>query len=173
MQMENTTMINKLVNPVMLTAVLSMAVLLIAFGVITGQSESQLAAGGRLEGAWNVRVSITSCQTGAVIRSFDSITTFNQGGTVVDSTSGMPQALKTPGHGVWAHTAGQSYAFRFKNFNFDQAGNYTGYTIIQHEAELDKTGDAYTSAGTAEVFAPNGTPIVTGCSTTTASRMTL
>jgi len=157
----------------MTVSILSIVVLLIAFGATTAQTESRITAGGRLEGAWNVRVSITNCQTGAVIRSFDSITTFNQGGTVVDSTSGMPQALKTPGHGVWVHTAGQYYAFRFKNFNFDQAGNYTGYTIIQHEAELDKTGDAYTSAGTAEIYAPNGILVATGCSTTTASRMTL
>ena len=126
--------------------------------------------GGRLEGTWDVRVTIRNCQTGAEIRSFDSVTTFIFGGITIDSTSGMPQALKTPGQGVWNHVSGDTYHFSFKMFNFDPANNYTGWTKITHEAELDSKGNQYSSAGIAEVHAPNGTLITTGCSTTTATR---
>lgn len=132
---------------------------------VSGQS-----GGGRLDGTWDVQVTIRDCQTGAAIRSFASLTTFMFGGTVIDSTSGMRQALKTPGQGVWNHVSGDTYRFTFKSFSFDPAGNFSGWTKITHEAVLDSNGNEYTSAGTAEVYASDGTLISTGCSTTTATR---
>lgn len=124
----------------------------------------------KLEGTWDVQVTIRNCQTGAEIRTFASIGTFMSGGTFLDSTSGIPQALKTPGHGVWSHIGGRDYRFKFKSFSFDASGNFTGWTIINQEAKLNRRADAYESAGTSEVYAPNGDLIFTGCSTTTATR---
>lgn len=131
---------------------------------------SKSGGGGRLVGTWDVQVTITNCQTGAAIRTFPSIGTFMFGGTMLDSTSGVPQALKTPGHGVWSHAGGNTYRFKFKSFSFDAVGNPTGWTIITHEASLNHAADGYESAGIAEVYAPNGNLMFTGCSTTTATR---
>jgi len=160
----------KIISGTILTlAVISAA----AFGIAYGQEENKAEfqnGGGRLEGTWNARVAITNCQTGAEIRSFASIGTFMSGGTMLDSTSGMAQALKTPGHGVWSHLAGNTYKFAFKSFSFDAAGVFTGWTIIRHEAVLNSKGDEYASSGTAEFYAPNGTLTGTGCSSTTAER---
>ena len=128
------------------------------------------AGGGRLEGTWNVRVTIRNCQTGAEIRSFSSVTTFMFGGTMMDSTSGIPQAQRTPGQGVWTHGAGDTYHFSFKTYSFDAANTFTGWTEITHEAVFGSNSDQYSSAGTSEVYAPNGALISTGCSTTTATR---
>lgn len=125
---------------------------------------------GKLEGTWDAQVTIRNCQNDAEIRTFASIGTFMSGGTMLDSTSGTPQALKTPGHGVWSHIDGRNYRFKFKSFSFDAGGNFTGWTIINHEARLNRRADAYKSAGTAEVYDPNGNLIFTGCSTTTATR---
>ena len=80
---------------------MALAVLLMAMFApiwVSGQS-----GGGRLEGTWDVQVTIRNCQTGAEIRHFASLTVFMSGGTMLDSTSGIPQALKTPGQGVWSH----------------------------------------------------------------------
>lgn len=126
--------------------------------------------GGRIVGTWDVQVTIRNCQTGAAIRTFASIGTFMSRGTVLDSTSGTPQALKTPGQGVWSHVSGNTYRFSFKSFSFDAGDNFTGWTIIRHQANLNHRADEYESAGTAEVYAPNGNLIFTGCSTTTAIR---
>ena len=126
--------------------------------------------GQRLVGTWDVQVTIRNCQTGAAIRTFASIGTFMSGGTALDSTSGIPQALKTPGQGVWSYVGRNTYRFKFKSFSFDASGNFTGWTIIKHVANLNRFADEYESAGTAEVFAPNGNLIFTGCSTTTATR---
>jgi hypothetical protein len=147
---------------------MALAVLLLAmFAPIWVSGKS---GGGRLEGTWNVQVTIRNCQTGAEIRTFASLTTFMFGGTTLDSTSGIPQALKTPGQGVWSHLNGNTYRFSFKSFSFDAGGNFTGSTKIIHEAVLDSNGTEYSSAGTAEVYDPNGNLIFTGCSTTTATR---
>lgn len=121
-------------------------------------------------GTWNVQVTITNCQTGAPIITFPSITTFFTGGTMIDSTSRMPQSAKTPGHGVWEHLTGRKYRFKFKSFSFDAGGNFTGWTIITHEADLETDANSYTSAGTSEFYNSSGVLTATGCSTTTATR---
>ena len=126
--------------------------------------------GQRLVGTWDVQVTLRNCQTDAAIRTFASVGTFMYGGTALDSTSGIPQALKTPGQGVWSHVGRNTYRFKFKSFSFDASGNFTGWTIIKHEANLNRFADTYESAGTAVAYAPNGNLIFTGCSTTTATR---
>jgi hypothetical protein len=126
--------------------------------------------GERLEGTWDVQVTIRNCQTGGAIRTFASTTTFMSGGTLLDSTSGTPQALRTPGHGVWNHISRNTYRFSFKSFNFDAGGNSTGWQIVRHEAHLNTRAAEFESAGTAEVYNANGNLVFTGCSTTTATR---
>lgn len=146
-------------------------ILTVALGVAFAQEKAELqGSGGRIDGTWNVRVTLRNCQTGAAITSFDSLTTFMSGGILLDSTSNIPQAMKTPGQGVWSHTTNNTYQFSFKSFSFDAAGVYTGWTIIRHEAVLNSRGTAYESMGTAEIYAPDGTLTVTRCSTTTATR---
>ena len=144
----------------------------IAYSVTFAQEKSfpQLGGGGRLDGTWDVLVTLRNCQTNDEIRTFASTTTFMTGGTLLDSTSGIPPAQKTPGHGVWRHDSRNNYQFSFKNFNFDAAGNYTGWTIVRQVATLNSNGNDYTSSGTSEVYAPNGTLLFNGCSTTTATR---
>jgi hypothetical protein len=149
---------------------IGLALISVIMAVVVFAQSKEAAVGGRLEGAWNVRVSITNCQTGGVIRSFDSVTQFMAGGTLIDSTSGIPQGLRTPGLGVWEHTTGPNYRFKFKSFTFDAAGNYTGYTVIRHDATVAHTGDSSESSGTVEIFNPAGALVGTGCATTTATK---
>lgn len=91
---------------------------------------------------------------------------------MLDSTSGVPQARKTPGEGVWRRTGFKKYVFRFKSFSFDDQNVFTGWTIIQQEAIITKgsKGDAYTSSGTAEIYNTSGVLVATGCSTSVATR---
>ena len=124
----------------------------------------------RIEGMWDVQVTIHDCQTGAGLRTFPSTTTFIAGGTLFDSTAGIPQSLKTPGHGIWRYIGGNIYRIKTKSFNFDVNNNYVGWTIINHEVTINRRADESESAGTAEVYAPNGMLIVTLCSSTTAKR---
>ena len=56
---------------------------------------------------------------------------------MMESNAGTPQALKTPGEGVWRHTVDNNYAFSFKFFTFNSENVFTGWTVIAGET----TGD--------------------------------
>lgn len=140
----------------------------LTFSWVFAQNGPNSQGNGKLVGTWDTRVTIRNCANGAEIRSFDSIGTFMFGGTMLDSTSGVPQALKTPGHGVWSHTTANNYQFSFKSFSFAPNGNFTGWTIIRHQVTL--YGDYYQSQGTSEFYDANGNLLSTGCSSTTATR---
>ncbi len=77
---------------------------LVAVTIASGQDPRPVGTvGGRLQGTWEMQITLTDC-AGHVIRSLPSLIEFVAGGTVVESNGGTPQALKTPGEGVWRHT---------------------------------------------------------------------
>jgi len=128
--------------------------------------------GGRLQGTWEMQITLTDC-AGHVIRSFPSLIEFVAGGTVVESNAGTPQALKTPGEGVWSHTTDHTYAFRFKFFTFSPQNVFTGWTIIAGETTVDETGNANTGSATVKVYDPNGVLLVSLCAETAGTRFEL
>ena len=130
----------------------------------------QSQGGQRIVGTWNVHISARSCQTGAEIRTFESMEHFNVGGTMQDVASGFAPGRQTPGIGVWSHLGGNTYSFSFKSFGFDANGNFSGWTIVRHDLTLDSTGDGFTSEGTAEFYDAGGNLLFTGCSSNTATR---
>lgn len=134
--------------------------------------EGQSLGGGRLAGTWDAAVRITNCETGDVDRTFASIASFNQGGTSIGSTSGLPQSGRTPEHGIWRHVSGNAYRFKFKSFNFNPAGQAVSYAIVEHDLYLNETADAYYSEGTARFFLLNGTQVGSGCSDAVGTKMT-
>ena len=128
--------------------------------------------GGKLQGTWEMQITLTDC-VGHTIRSFPSLIEFAAGGTVVESNGGTPQALKTPGEGVWRHTTDHTYAFRLKSFNFNAQNVYTGWTIIAGELTVDKTGDAFAGPATVKVYDPNGVLLATLCADAAGTRFEL
>jgi hypothetical protein len=142
---------------------------LITAGGCAGQDNR---GGGRLVGTWDAVVRLKDCATGNVLNTFASIASFNQGGTTIGSTSGIPQAGRTPEHGVWRHVSGNTFLFKFKSFNFNAMGQATGYAVVQHTIELDASGDSYFSDGTASFYLMNGTQVGSGCSEADGTRMT-
>ncbi len=141
---------------------------LVATGACYAQANK---GGGRLAGTWDATVRLKNCANGDVLNTFASIASFNQGGTSIGSTSGLPQASRTPEHGIWRHVAGNTYEFKFKSFNFNAMGQATGYAIVAHTVELNETADEYYSDGTASFFLMNGTQVGGGCSDATGTRM--
>lgn len=124
----------------------------------------------RLIGTWDVQVTTRDCQTNAGLRTFPSILTYNTGGTMLESTAGIPQAAKTPGQGVWSHIRDKTYHIKFKSFRFDASGNLAGTTIISQVVNVTDRGNESESAGSVELYAPNGSLVFAGCSTSTATR---
>jgi len=150
----------------------SLAVLITMGTLNTSRGQSAVGGGGRLEGTWDVEVSINDC-AGHVLRTFPSRLIFIAGGTLVESTSGIPPALKTPGYGLWSHTTGNTYVQTFKFFLFDTANTFTGWQIVRAEISLNSTADGYTSSGTAKIYNTSGVQVGAACVTTVGTRVTL
>jgi hypothetical protein len=163
-----TKLVKSIIAPLLFASAL--ATLVAAERVPTGGTEG--GRGGRLQGTWDMQITLTDC-AGHVIRSFPSLVEFVAGGTIVESNAGTPQALKTPGEGVWRHTTDSNYAFRFKFFTFNAQNVFTGWTIIAGETTVDETGDANTGSATVEVYDPNGVLIVSLCAETVGTRFDL
>ena len=152
-----------------------MAHLLTACALVTmvaATAAGQGTVGGRLQGTWDMQITLTDCH-GHVLRSFPSLVIFMAGHTMMESNAGTPQALKTPGEGVWRHTTNNNYAFRFKFFTFNSLNVFTGWTIIAGETTVDSTGNANTGSATVKVYAPNGVLLATVCAETAGTRFEL
>jgi len=150
----------------------SLVVACASLTMVAATATGQRTQGGTLQGTWEMQITLTDC-AGHVIRSFPSLIEYAAGGTVVESNGGTPQALKTPGEGVWRHTTDNSYAFRFKFFTFSPQNVFTGWTIISGETTVDETGDANAGTATIQVYDPNGNLIATACAEIAGTRFEL
>lgn len=135
------------------------------------EQEKSESSARKLEGTWRVQVTIRVCQTGAEIRTFSSLVTFAQGGTMTETTTAASPALRGPGHGVWQFTGGHTYRQAFEAFTFNSAGVWTGTQKVLHTVELGRDRDELNSSGTNEIFDANGTLLVMGCSTAVGHRL--
>jgi hypothetical protein len=75
---------------------------------------------------------------------------------VTEASGGTAPALAAGGKGVWSHTTDSSYAFGFKDFNFNSSYVLTGWSIISGELTVDATGNATAGPATVHVYDPNG-----------------
>ena len=153
-----------------------MAPLVVACGLLTlvaaERPPRQGAQGGRLEGTWNMQITVTDC-SGHVIRSFPTLVAFIAGGTLTEASGGTAPALQTGGKGVWSHTTDSIYAFRFKDFTFNAQNVFTGWVIIAGETTVDQSGDANAGPATVEVYNASGVLLVTLCADAVGTRFEL
>lgn len=146
--------------------------LALTFAVVGINGQSQLG-GGRLAGTWEAVVTLRTCDTGTPTGTINSIANFDRDGTSIGSTGGIPQAARTPEHGVWRHVRGNLYRFKFKTFSFLPTGAPNGWTIVEHELELDPDNNSYTSAGTAKFYSTTGGFLEQRCSSAVGTRFEL
>lgn len=124
----------------------------------------------KLEGTWQVQVTLRNCQTGNPIRSFPSLVTYARGGTVMETTSGVSPALRYPGQGVWQRVRGRNYAATFMFFRFNPDGSFAGTQKIMQDIKLSRDGDELNITATSEVLDANDNVIGVACVTSTATR---
>jgi hypothetical protein len=152
-----------------------MAALVVACGLVsmaTAGTPPRGTQGGRLEGTWNMQITLNDC-SGHVIRSFPTLVVFMAGGTLTEASGGTAPALATGGKGVWSHTTGNTYAFRFKDFNFNSSYVLTGWSIISGETTVDETGNANAGPATVEVYNANGVLVASLCADSAGTRFEL
>jgi hypothetical protein len=131
---------------------------------------AQSEGGNTLEGTWQPQVTVRNCQTGAVIFTFQGLTTFLRGGEMLETANATSPALRSPGHGFWRGNNGQGYTFAFMFFRFNPDGTYAGIQKVRGTIKLGNNPDESTGTAFIEIFNPAGALIATACVATTARR---
>jgi len=134
------------------------------------RQESQ-SNGGRIEGTWRVQVTLRNCQTGAEIRTFPALLTFANGGTLTGTSTVLATGLRSPDHGIWSHTGGQSYHAVDEAFIFSPAGAWVSTQRLTQDIQLAADGDTFSSDAHTEFFDTVGNLTASGCATANATRM--
>lgn len=125
----------------------------------------------RIEGTWQVQVTLQNCQTGVVVRTAPAFLTFAQGGTLVETTAVFSSSQRGPGHGFWEDTGGRTFKAVSKAFFFNPDGTLAGTQTITQNIEFGDDPDVFNSNATTEIVAPNGTVVLSGCATAVAHRI--
>jgi len=123
-----------------------------------------------LEGTWRVQVTVSDCETGAVLRTLRALFAFAKGGTVTNTTAGQSPALFTPGLGVWRHTEGHNYSAVSEAFVFSPAGDWIQTHRLTRAIEISNNADEFTDTLKLEIFDTSGNLIGMGCGTSIATR---
>ena len=92
---------------------------------------------------------------------------------MTEASGGTAPALATGGKGVWSHTTDNTYAFRFKDFNFNSSYVLTGWVIISGETTVDETRNANSGPATVDVYNPNGVLVAHLCADAVGTRFEL
>jgi hypothetical protein len=153
-----------------------MVPLLVGCGLVTmvaaGTAPSEAPQSRNLEGTWSMQITLNDC-AGHTIRSFPTLVAFSSGGTLNEASGGTAPALGTGGKGVWSHTTHHSYAFRFKDFNFNSSYVLTGWSIISGTTTVDETGNSTAGPASVQVYDTNGNLLATVCADAVGTRFEL
>jgi len=156
------------------TAVLAVALVFVLSQVHWASAKSGRPdmEAGRLEGTWVVSVQQLNCSTKAPLGvPFESLLTFNLGGTMTETTSNpmVYPALRGPGHGVWARTGWRSYSSSLLAL-ITLNGALAKTQKITQDIEVDNDGNAFTSEANVYFYDPAGNLLVSGCAAATGTR---
>ncbi|MFI5094291.1 MAG: hypothetical protein WCE50_00005 [Candidatus Acidiferrum sp.] len=127
-----------------------------------------------LEGTWVVTVTQQVCPNGpAVAPPFKSLLTFNQGGTMTETTTNpmiVPPVFRGPGHGVWSHTGAHTFSADTLAF-ITVNGALVKTQKISQTIEIGDNPDQFTTTeASVQFFDPAGNLLVSGCATATGQR---
>ena len=121
-----------------------------------------------LEGVWNVSVSVTDCNTGAVVRTVHSLQAYHHDGTMTETANAASRGIS---EGVWSNAGGgQTYKDSFYFYRYTSTGLFASLAHATDTITLSDAGH-YTSVGNVYDYDANGNLISTGCVLHTAYRL--
>lgn len=126
---------------------------------------------GRIAGLWDVEVTVTHCESGVPLATFQALHKFERGGTgqIVPATN--PAALSAHMM-IWSHVDESDYLQSAKFYRFDGAGTAVGWVVLTNEITLNPDADEYEGSGVAEIFDADGNLLATSCPILAATRFT-
>ena len=134
-----------------------------------GSLQSLRAQPHKLEGVWNVSVTVTDCISGAPIRTVHSLQAYHRDGTVNETAN---SASRGPSEGVWrAGDRGRTYKDSFYFYRYTSTGTFASLAHAVDTISLSSDGTQYTSVGNVYDFDADGNLLSTGCVIHTAYRL--
>jgi hypothetical protein len=135
------------------------------------QSREAVARARRIEGVWDVMVTIRDCLTGNPLTTVRARNMFIRGGTLTELNARGNPSLRSPSFGTWQMDAEGLYAavFRYSRFNLD--GTFSQTVKVTRQIRLGHAGDTFAADAAVEVFDVNDTLVQEGCATEEATRL--
>lgn len=141
---------------------------ILAFGVAASQTILQAQERSRLDGVWSVSVTVTNCQTGALIRTVNSLQTFRRDGTEIETANTASRGIS---EGVWGYAGDHTVAALYWFYRYKPDGTFASRASVTDKIVLGSDGH-FTSSGVVDDYDANGNLLTTGCFTHTATRLT-
>lgn len=125
----------------------------------------------KLEGTWELLVTLRSCQTGEPLDNFRAMSAFGCGGTVMESRASDALPLGTCGQGFWRHVGGTIYTAVVKLFRFNPDGTFAGIETVTQSIDVNDDGKEFSATASVQVFDSDDKLVRTECATATARRL--
>lgn len=135
---------------------------------ISADDAAAQTAADPIEGPWAEQLTLTNCQSGAVLATIRGLDLFHRGGTYSSASTQAPTAAG-PTVGTWTAQAG-GYTNVLSFFRFNPDGSFAGTTKVRRTITLQSGNDSFTFTSTSEVRDPNGVVLVMTCGTGSATR---
>lgn len=120
-----------------------------------------------LEGVWDVNVTVTVCNTGAVIRTVRSLQAFHHDHTLVETANTASRGIS---EGDWSADGAETYDARYWFFRYNSDGTFASIAKVSDEIMLG-SDDHFRSTGKVLDFDASGKLLSTGCFVHTANRL--
>jgi hypothetical protein len=137
------------------------------------QSESREAAARarRIEGVWDVMVTIRDCETGNPLTTVRARNMFIHGGTLTELNARGNPSLRNPSFGTWHMDDDGTYAAVFWYSRFNPDGTFSQTVKVTRQIRLSPDADAFAANAFVEVFDVNDMLVQKGCATEAATRL--
>lgn len=158
--------------------ILIVGMLFVSAGLTAHARSEQAGSKKELVGTWRNTVTTYDCATGAERPPFQSMISFEDGGTLTETTSSpaFQPGQRSPGHGIWSATGDHTYNFVSEAYilfttepNPPVPGFQRGVQRITQTVEVN--GNQSTSTGSVEFFDVQGNLVSSGCAKAVGERM--
>ena len=143
-----------------------LAAIAIAF---TGSQTLLFAQGAHSpEGTWDLNVTVVNCQTGALIRTVNSLQMYSHDGSLTETAN---TATRGGSVGKWTHVDGDTYTTQFWFFRYNPDGTFKSMAEGLNKLELSGDGTHFTASGSVTDYDALGNVLSVGCVTHAARRI--
>jgi hypothetical protein len=141
---------------------------ILALGFAASQTALWAQDTSTIQGVWDVSVTVTNCQTGAIIRTVRSVQGFQRDGSFSETANTF---LRGSSIGSWTHAGDPMYSAKYWFFRYKPDGTFASIAQATDAVQLSPNGNHFTAAATIQDFDANNVLLSTGCFVHSAKRL--